>query len=94
MISEAQLEREVVEFCREYKLLTYKFSSPSRRGVPDRIILYKGRALFLELKRVGKKPTALQEWELDNLRASGCSAYWVDTFAAARSLILKFVVTA
>jgi hypothetical protein len=92
-MTEAQLERKVVEFCREYKLLTYKFSSPAHRGVPDRIILYHGRALFLELKRLGKKPTKLQERELAELRASGCAAHWTDNFETARNLILKFAVS-
>ena len=92
-MTEAQLERKVVEFCREYKLLTYKFSSPAHRGVPDRIILYRGRALFLELKRPGKKPTKLQERELEELRAAGCAAHWSDNFQAACDIILRFVVS-
>lgn len=93
MMTEAQLERKVVEFCRGYKLLTYKFSSPAHRGVPDRIILYHGRALFLELKRPGKKPTKLQERELEELRAAGCAAHWADNFETARDIILKFAVS-
>jgi hypothetical protein len=92
-MTEAQLERKVVEFCREYKLLTYKFSSPAHRGVPDRIILYRGRALFLELKRPGKKPTKLQERELGELRAAGCAAHWSDNFQTACDIILRFVVS-
>lgn len=93
MMTEAQLERKVVEFCREYKLLTYKFSSPAHRGVPDRIILHHGRALFLELKRPGKKPTKLQERELEELRAVGCTAHWTDSFETARNLIVKFTAS-
>lgn len=93
-MTEAQLERKVVEFCREYKLLTYKFSSPAHRGVPDRIILHHGRALFLELKRPGKKPTKLQERELEELRAVGCTAHWTDSFETARNLIVKFTASA
>jgi len=92
-MTEAQLERKVVEFCHEYKLLTYKFSSPAHRGVPDRVILYHGRALFLELKRPGKKPTKLQERELGQLRASGCAADWADNLETARNIILKFAVS-
>ena len=86
-MTEAQLERGVVKLCREYDLLTYKFVSPSHRGVPDRIILCRGRAMFFELKRPGQKPTKLQEFELKRLRESGCPAYWVDNLEVARTLI-------
>ncbi len=32
----------------------YKFSSPGNNGVPDRIILIKGKCYFVELKRPGQ----------------------------------------
>lgn len=32
----------------------YKFSSPGNNGVPDRIVLIKGRCYFVELKRPGQ----------------------------------------
>jgi hypothetical protein len=38
-------------------------------------------------------PEVLQERELQELRASGCSAHWTDNFETARNLILKFAVS-
>jgi len=51
-----------------------KFTSPGNDGVPDRIaILPGGRVWFVELKREGEKPTAVQKWQLEQLRKMGCN---------------------
>jgi hypothetical protein len=41
-MTEAGIERRVVKYCNDHKLLTYKFTSPAHRGVPDRIIIGGG----------------------------------------------------
>lgn len=49
-----------------------KFVSPGFAGVPDRIILLPGgRTVFVELKRPGEKPQALQEWAQGVLKKLG-----------------------
>lgn len=51
-----------------------KFTSPGNDGVPDRIaVLPGGRVWFIELKREGEKPTAVQKWQMKQLRALGCN---------------------
>ena len=60
----------------------------ARRGEPDRICLLPGgKAVFVELKRPGKKPRPEQERALARLRNLGFGAYWVDTKDAADKLI-------
>ena len=50
-----------------------KFTSPSRRSVPDRIvILPDGVIIFVELKATGKQATMLQEIDHERRRALGC----------------------
>lgn len=52
--------------------MAYKFTSPGRRNVPDRIcVLPGGRIVFVELKAPGKKPTAGQAREHQRLRDLG-----------------------
>lgn len=70
-MSEATLERKLVAWCKNNGVLTYKFSSPSKRGVPDRILIYNNITLFLELKREGKKPTELQYKRLREINEHG-----------------------
>ena len=91
---ESELERKVVALCRSQQIATYKFVSPANRGVPDRIILCNGKAMFLELKQRGKKPTTLQLHEMDRLRETGCRVSWTDNFNDARILILHFAANA
>ena len=79
---ESTLEAKIVKFCRENGILTYKFSSPSHRGVPDRIMMKNGKVLFMELKAPGKKPTTLQLHEMGKIRQSGNAAVWTDDFSA------------
>lgn len=51
-----------------------KFTSPGNDGVPDRIAtLPDGRVWFIELKREGEEPTAIQKWQMEQLRALGCN---------------------
>lgn len=88
---EAELERKVVEWCRRHGLLTYKFVSPSSRGVPDRIVVCAGGGiLFLELKQPGAKPSALQLHEIGRLRAAGCNAQWSDDYDKIVSILTQF----
>lgn len=86
-MTESQLERKVTQWCKNRGLLTYKFVSPNNRGVPDRIIISNGRILFLELKQPGKKPTKLQEYELERLRKAGCRVSWVDNWYDAETML-------
>ena len=89
-MTEAQLETKLVTFCREHGLLTYKFASPSHRGVPDRIIMHDGRILFVELKRPGNKPTELQLREIERIKANGVAAIWADDWHRLTCYLIGF----
>ena len=89
-MKESELERKVVEYCRKCGLLTYKFTSPSSRGVPDRIIIGKDKVMFMELKQPGKRPTPLQYRELRRIQGHGgmhVAAMWADDIETAKALI-------
>jgi hypothetical protein len=40
-------------------------------GIPDLLLLKNGRAVFLEVKQPGKKPTKLQEYRMHEIRTVG-----------------------
>lgn len=88
-MSESKLESQIVTLCSKLGLLTYKFSSPSQRGVPDRVIMGHGRILFLELKNADCKPTGLQEREIERIRDAGISAGWADNYKDADLMIRR-----
>ena len=72
---EKDIERKVCEYARSKGCLAYKFTSPSRMGVPDRLFIYKGRVWFIEFKAPGKKPTPPQLREHSIL-----ATHYIDVF--------------
>jgi len=49
-LSEQKIESAVVEYAAAEGVTVYKFTSPNVRGVPDRLFLYRGHAMFIEFK--------------------------------------------
>lgn len=77
---ESDIEKKVCDYARRKGCLVYKFTSPARRAVPDRLIVAPtGRVGFLELKAPGRKPTRCQSHEIERLRANGANAAWADS---------------
>ena len=66
---EKQIEAKVCDYAKTKNVLAYKFTSPARAAVPDRMFVAPdGRVWFCEFKRAGQKPTAAQEREHLRLR--------------------------
>lgn len=58
----------------------YKFTSPGRRGVPDRIaVMPDGVIVWIELKRPGAEPEPHQAREHQRLRDLGHTVLVIDT---------------
>lgn len=49
-----------------------------KSGTSDRVCCCKGRFISIEIKREGKKPTALQDRRMDEVRRAGGYAIWGD----------------
>ena len=57
--------------------LTRKWVSPGRPGVPDRIVIYRGRVIFAEIKTEDGRLSGAQEREHQRLRAAGAQVVTV-----------------
>ncbi len=91
MGEEAKIEKKLKRWAKDNNCLTYKFSSPANRGVPDRIFIGPGgKVLFLELKAPGEKPTALQNKRIAEIVDQGGQATWTDDAELGKFLIKKF----
>ena len=85
---ESELEKWLVDYCVRRNCLTYKFTSPQNKGVPDRIIIApNGKVGFLELKQKGKKPTKLQIRRIEEIQAQGVAADWADDKLSCRTFV-------
>lgn len=86
---EKVIEQRVCDYAKSLGCLVYKFTSPARRSVPDRIFIMPGGkgVFFIEFKRSGAKPTPAQEVEIAKIRAQGVSVFVVDNVAAGRCVV-------
>lgn len=67
MIDERDVERYLVKECEKRGWLCWKFVSPGRRGVPDRIVIRPGSVAFVEVKRKGGRISPLQIRRIEEL---------------------------
>lgn len=80
---ESKVERHLVREVERVGGKAYKWASPGRRGVPDRLVLLPGcRPFAVELKAPGKRPTLLQAKVHAELRALGLPVLIVDRVEA------------
>ena len=85
---ERALERFVIAEAHKLGGLAIKLQGPGNQGLPDRLVLMPGgRAGFLELKRAGEKPTALQHHQMAVLGGLGFPTGWVDDLDGARRFL-------
>lgn len=88
-------ERDIEKYFREQvKAIggrAYKFVSPGNSGVPDRLTLFPGgRAVFVELKAPGKKPTALQLAQGKKISSLGFPVIVIDSKEGVDDLISQY----
>jgi len=86
---EKDIESKVVKFAKEnFGMLVYKFTSPSRRSVPDRLFITNtGDSFFIEFKRLGEKPTAAQQVEIEKLRKQRARVWVVDDVEEGKTTV-------
>ena len=85
---ERDIEAAVCQYAREAGMLVYKFTSPNRAAVPDRLFITpKGTSWFIEFKRAGQKPTPQQQREHERLRGHGVTVFVVDTVEKGRDCV-------
>jgi hypothetical protein len=82
------VEGKVCAYAQSKGCLTYKFTSPARTAVPDRIFISpKGEVWFVEFKRRGKVPTPAQEREHHRLRMQNVAVYVIDNVEDGQSMV-------
>ena len=84
---EKQIEAKVCDYAKELGLGVYKFTSPARAAVPDRMFIYKGRVFFIEFKREGQKPTPAQEREHNRMRQHQINVFVVDNVPEGKLMV-------
>ena len=91
IISEKDLERTFSEkLNRTKKVWVIKLLSTFIKGLPDRMILCQGGYVgFAEIKTTGKKPTKIQTYIHEKLRALGFTVFVIDDLES-RDIAISF----
>lgn len=81
---EVPCEREVEGYLKDRVKrlggMCLKFTSPGCCGVPDRLVLFNGSAVFVELKAPGEKPRPLQIQIQREIERRGIRCEVLDSF--------------
>lgn len=93
IISEKDLERTFSEkLNRTKKVWVIKLLSTFIKGLPDRMILCQGGYVgFAEIKTTGKKPTKIQTYIHEKLRALGFKVFVIDDLESRDAAISFFL---
>lgn len=93
IISEKDLERTFSEHLnRTKKVWVIKLLSTFVKGLPDRMVLCQGGYVgFAEIKTTGKKPTKIQTYIHEKLRALGFKVFVIDDLESRDSAISFFL---
>ena len=90
---EKQIEKNVCDYARSKGCLVYKFTSPQRAAVPDRLFITpEGRHFFIEFKRSGQNPTPAQEREHERLRNHKALVHVIDNVFYGITVIDEMMV--
>jgi hypothetical protein len=85
---EKDIEDRVCRYARSKGMLAYKFTSPARAAVPDRLLLSpRGVIFFIEFKRTGQKATPAQQREHTLMRDHNALVFVVDNVEDGKCLI-------
>ena len=85
---ERELERKLAQAAKALGGICPKFTSPGFDGMPDRLVLLPGGKLgFVEVKRAGQQPRALQLSRHGMLQRLGFQIYVLDDIGQIGAII-------
>lgn len=76
---ESQIENKCCNWAIAQGWLSFKFTSPANRGVPDRMFIRDGAVIFVEFKAPGEELRPLQQRVITKIREHGAKVYVCDS---------------
>jgi len=86
-MKESAVESAICAYARSKGITTQKQNGMHNRGKADQLFMRNGVAAFLEIKRPGEKPTALQLRYLKQRKEDGFAASWASSFEMGKQFI-------
>ena len=88
---ESQIEAYLRQEIKRIGGLCIKLSPEFEAGIPDRLILVNGKALFVELKSKGKKPRKIQLHYAEKLKCVGFETKVIDSKEGVNAFVNELI---
>ena len=92
---EAKITKQIIDYLKSLKREGHRIwwlklhGGPMQRaGVPDLEVIFHGRHLFFEIKAPGKKPTQLQQIQIDRINEAGGEARVVHSVKRVEAILM------
>lgn len=89
-MKESKIEKYLDREVKKRGGFTRKYTSPGRRGVPDRIVFLHNGVMFVELKTPVGELSKLQEREFKRIQDLGIAVYVIATTAGIDKLMVGY----
>ena len=86
-VRESTIEKKVTHYAKSKGWLTFKWVSPSQRGVPDRLFFRSGTMVMVEFKAPGRSPSLYQEAIHRCLKNQGFDVHIIDDVELGKALL-------
>lgn len=87
MAQEAHVERACRVIAEQHGAALLKLGAALQRGIPDRMLLWQGRTIFIEFKSPGRYPTPIQRHWHARLRGLGFEVHVFRTVEEFKKLL-------
>lgn len=91
--AEGYVENYMRQQCRKNGILCYKFVSPGWRGVPDDILIYNSRVIFVETKSSTGTLSVIQKKRIADMKAAGADVRVCHTRQSIDDLLQELLTT-
>ena len=89
-VSEREIERHLADCVKMRGGISFKFISPGAIGVPDRIVLLRGKIAFVELKTMTGRVSPMQKYQHQRIEEHGFPVYVLRSFEEVDDLLRRW----
>lgn len=85
--NERALVNQFQAYLKKIGAYTIKTADKFTSGIPDLIVCYKGRTIFIEVKTIKGTVSEIQKYTIDHIRRRGCEAWIIRSLEALKEII-------
>ena len=89
-VSEREIEKHLADCVKMRGGLSYKFISPGAIGVPDRIVMFRGKMVYVETKTLTGRISPMQKYQHQRIREQGFKVYVLRSFEEVDDLLHRW----